>query len=481
MKLFLLFLSFFSFKILCVFPGLDKLKDTKDIVPYKISDAVSLIRSCKTKEYKLIDPKDYILDKDQAELEKELKDIYKKHKVVSLVIMLDYIDLRDNYGNTLEISNYTNLLIEELYVQNIISIETPIIVAVISIKDKKMTMKVEGRISQIITEQDCYNILNIVNNYFAYGEYSYGSIELGKLINYYLSNTGFWARNKKFFYMIFLLVFCFCFCYFLSVVAQRIKDRRNMRLTMSDEEKLIKIKDFLKKAKANRKILSDSCIICLEPFDNCVSIFHTISQDNRRKEIEKAIEKEKENQRETRNPDNFMETEKDTYMNTYANTNRLAEELNNQEENNINNENSIDIKNNIKNLKNDENSNNNSNNNNANNNMDESIIVQRNSDITDTQISTLPCGHRFHVKCISQWMLQKKNICPMCREKINVDIPENDDEDLQNELLNIQIELHPAFALLVFQTINEELTWGAITLPVINGGLFGGIAGFAFI
>ena len=61
--------------------------------------------------------------------------------------------------------------------------------------------------------------------------------------------------------------------------------------------------------------------------------------------------------------------------------------------------------------------------------------------------------------------------------KTELEVP----EDLQNELLNIQIELHPAFALLVFQTINEELTWGAITLPVINGGLFGGIAGFAFI
>ena len=70
----------------------------------------------------------------------------------------------------------------------------------------------------------------------------------------------------------------------------------------------------------------------------------------------------------------------------------------------------------------------------------------------------------------------------MCREKMDVSISDNgDEEDLQNELLNIQIELHPAFALLVFQTINEELTWGAITLPVINGGLFGGIAGFAFI
>jgi hypothetical protein len=250
---------------------------------------------------------------------------------------------------------------------------------------------------------------------------------------------------------------------------------------MSDEEKLIKIKEFLKKAKADRKILSDNCIICLEPFDNCVSIFHTISQDNRKqKELEQEKEEqkepEKEKERGARNQDNILETEKDTYMNTYANTNRLYEEINIQEENNINNENSLDIKKAFKNRKKESNVSNN-----LSNNINDSVNLQRNSIVTDTQISTLPCGHRFHVRCISEWMLQKKNICPMCREKINVDLPENDDEDLQNELLNIQIELHPAFALLVFQTINEELTWGAITLPVINGGLFGGIAGFAFI
>ena len=35
------------------------------------------------------------------------------------------------------------------------------------------------------------------------------------------------------------------------------------------------------------KILSDNCIICLEPFDNCVSIFHTISQDKNNEEIGK--------------------------------------------------------------------------------------------------------------------------------------------------------------------------------------------------
>ena len=114
-----------------------------------------------------------------------------------------------------------------------------------------------------------------------------------------------------------------------------------------------------------------------------------------------------------------------------------------------------------------------------NNNSEINVPIDNN--IIDNRISTLPCGHRYHVKCISEWMLHRQKICPMCREKINVDIPENDDEDLQNELLNIQIELHPAFALLVFQTINEELTWGAMTLPVLNGGLFSGLAGFTLI
>ena len=455
MKLCLIYILLSFFQIKTIFPSFSSISN-----PYKIEDVIQLIKSCKTKEYKIIDPKNYITEEDQKKLEKELKDIYNKHKVVSFFIMLDYIDLKDNKGNNIEISNYTNLLIEEVYYQNIVGIDTPIVVAVISIKDKKMTMRVEGRVSHIVTEQDCYNILNIINNYYAYGEYSYGSIELGKLLNYYMSNTGFWARNKKFFYMIFLLIFCFCFCYICSIIAQKIKERRNLRLTMSDEEKLIKIKEFLKKAKANRKILSDNCIICLEPFDNCVSIFHTISQQ----ENNNLIKKEN-----TRNKDNLLNTERDTYLNTYANTNRLNEELNIQEEINVNNENNNENEDKNKIVNNNTKINN------------DSIILQRNSIITDTQISTLPCGHRFHVKCISEWMLQKKNICPMCREKINVDFPENDDEDLQNELLNIQIELHPAFALLVFQTINEELTWGAITLPVINGGLFGGIAGFAFI
>ena len=229
--------------------------------------------------------------------------------------------------------------------------------------------------------------------------------------------------------MIVLLIFSFCFCYLLAIIAQKIRDKRNMRLTMSDEDKLLKIRDFLKKTKVNKKIITDSCIICLEPFENCTSINHSLIH----------------------------------------------------EENNINDNNSINHKNdNENNVKL------------TNNNIDNDIQIEmqnvgnenadKASNISDNQISTLPCGHRYHVKCITEWMLRKKNICPMCREKIDVDIPENNQEDdLQNELLNIQIELHPAFALLIFQTINEELTWGAMAIPAINGGLFAGLGGFAFI
>jgi hypothetical protein len=303
-------------------------------------------------------------------------------------------------------------------------------VAIISIKGKIMTMKAEGSVSYTITQQDCYNILNIINNYFVYGEYSLGTVELAKIINYYLTNTSFFARNIRFFIMILILILSFALCYFLAVIAQKIKDRRTLRLTMMDEEKLLKIKEFLKKTKADKKILSDNCIICLEPFDNCTSVNHSLLEES--------------------NNINYENNE-----NILVNDN---EDINSKNLDKKNDDVHIEMKN-----------------------MSDGNI-ERKPSLSDNQISTLPCGHRFHVKCITEWMMRKKNICPMCREKIDADIPENNEEDdLRNELLNIQIELHPAFALLVFQTINEELTWGAIAMPSINSGLFAGLGGFAFI
>lgn len=396
----------------------DKFKHTKK---YTFNDIINLIKLNNTKDYFIIDPDNYIEKEDEKNLEDQLIQIYKGHRVIPILIMAHNFDLVID-GKNIGISNFTEKIIDEIKEKKIIKDKFPIIIAVISIEDKIMTMKAEGSISYTITQQDCYNILDIVNNYFSYGKFSDGAVELGRLINYYLVNTGFFSRNKRFFIMIIILIFCFCLCYFLAFCAQKIRDRRNLRLTMSDEQKLLKIREFLKKTRADKKILCENCIICLDSFDNCKSVNHSLIEDNEKKDMI-LIKENKDNNEVLSNNDVNIEMQN---VSTYN--------------------------------------------------------LDKKSEMTDTQISTLPCGHRYHVKCITEWMLKKKGICPMCREKINVDIPEmNEEDDIQNELLNIQIELHPAFALLVFNTINQELTWGAMALPAINGGLFAGLGGFALI
>ena len=425
-------LFIFQFILLLILPNLSLSKTplisfVKILKKYTTSDIVTFISECKTKHYKIIDPDEYLKKDDIIELEKQFKEIYSSHNVVPILVIARNIDLTDKSGKKIDISNYTEIVYDEIVNRKIVKNESSVILAVVSIEGKIMTMKALGQVSLTITQQDCYNILNVINNYYSYGEYSYGTVELSKLINYYLVNTGFFARNKRFFLMIFILLLSFIFCYILALIAQKIRDRRNLRLTMSDEEKLLKIREFLKKCKSDKKILSDNCIICLEPFDNCTSVNHSIVAESNKGNKDNNLIDEDEEKKENKDK-----------------TSVIIEMQNMGSENNEN--------------------------------------INNKSNLSDNQISTLPCGHRYHVKCITEWMLRKKSICPMCREKMDVSISENgDEEDLQNELLNIQIELHPAFALLVFQTINEELTWGAMALPAINGGLFAGLGGFAFI
>ena len=101
------------------------------------------------------------------------------------------IDLTDKNGKKIDISNYTEIIFEEIHKKKLVREDASVILAVVSIEGKIMTMKAKGTVSFTITQRDCYNILNIINNYYSYGEYSYGTVELGKLINYYLVNTSF--------------------------------------------------------------------------------------------------------------------------------------------------------------------------------------------------------------------------------------------------------------------------------------------------
>ena len=131
-----------------------------------------------------------------------------------------------------------------------------------------------------------------------------------------------------------------------------------MQWTMSDEEKLLKISEFLKKTKVNKKILSDCCIICLDSFENCTSLTYTIINESQR------------GKRQKNNNDILIDIENETNINSNINT--YSMEFKEQMElqnlisnNNINNFNNINNENNIYNIYSQNNNNiNNENNNN---------------------------------------------------------------------------------------------------------------------
>ena len=50
------------------------------------------------------------------------------------------------------------------------------------------------------------------------------------------------------------------------------------------------------------------------------------------------------------------------------------------------------------------------------------------------ETSTMECGHKFHRKCISDW-LKKEESCPMCRMKFNLKSYENNYNNSKNNLL----------------------------------------------
>lgn len=53
------------------------------------------------------------------------------------------------------------------------------------------------------------------------------------------------------------------------------------------------------------------------------------------------------------------------------------------------------------------------------NGMEEKDISNTETKIEENNdISTLECGHQFHIDCISKWM-ERKNEYPLCRQKIN--------------------------------------------------------------
>ena len=65
--------------------------------------------------------------------------------------------------------------------------------------------------------------------------------------------------------------------------------------------------------------------------------------------------------------------------------------------------------------------------------------------LTSDDSIALECRHQFHKKCIELWM-KKNSICPLCRNKLQIDnlnknysLNDQDNSNYQNSLLDINL------------------------------------------
>ncbi|MCQ2818117.1 MAG: TPM domain-containing protein [archaeon] len=72
-------------------------------------------------------------------------------------------------------------------------------------------------------------------------------------------------------------------------------------------------------------------------------------------------------------------------------------------------------------------------------------------------ISKLQCGHQFHTDCIVNW-LKRKESCPLCREKFDIDEPQKG-QNFGERILNIQRTIHPTFSNYNFSFFNDDFSW----------------------
>ena len=318
--------------------------------------------------YFIFDTNNYINNTNK--LTENLKNIYKKYNVSIIIFLINKLELNDNKT---DIYNCLKNLENDLINYNIFQKEKKYFLLMISFEDKLMTLRSSENLNNLFSNSDKYSILQSVNYYLTNKQNEEAIKTFMNKIIFYLKNTNYFSRHKSIFiFPLFLLTILLI----LIIINYCVKRRNKLQLTMNDEEKLNKIREFLQKSKSDKNIITDNCIICLNPL-------------------------------------------------------------------NMDNDNNIDPNN-------------------------------------EFSVSTLQCGHKYHLKCISEWFLKQKHTCPMCREKIDLNLPQENNRQFQENLLRVQSDLHPAFALLAFDLANENLNWAIIGADIFDPGLMGDLGAAAF-
>lgn len=171
-------------------------------------------------------------------------------------------------------------------------------------------------------------------------------------------------------------------------------------------EKLEKIKQLTESRKNKKQFIADNCIICLEEFSNKDS-----KMNNKQIEGEKSSNK-------------ILENDK-------INENIIKEDNTNFKKDNLEKtESKINTK------------------------LNKSAAEEND----DSLPFSLECGHTFHKKCISSW-LSKKNSCPLCKAKIDIEEDDTNYKSIQENLVEIQTEYHPELRQWDLNFSNETFSW----------------------
>ena len=266
----------------------------------------------------------------------------------------NYIFVVNNFNENLEsIEDGVFHLSQYLFKEFKVKMEYSII-AFVSIKTRRIKIKMGEITKNIITDNNSENIISSFKDLFLQKDY------YKIFLKYYDNLTHYMNRDKIYLQInsdnstmiaIFIIIGFFSFAFLIVVIVIIIS---NCRYLPSDA-KLNKIVTFLKLQKTNQNIFIENCIICLKNLE----IVKIVNESNEVKEkIELTVKKN--------------------------DTNRIIIEKEDKDRNNQLIEKEEDY--------------------------NKELIEKE-----ENGISTLNCGHQFHTECIIRW-LKIKNECPICSQ-----------------------------------------------------------------
>ena len=262
-------------------------------------------------KHMIVDPEKYLEHADLRVANQYLQDLYQLYNISCHVYFIS--KMQNKYDLEEEVASFVSKLTFLLY-KTYDNFDENAITAVFFIKDRKMRIRTSRDLRQILTDNDCLNILNKRKSDLRRNNFEEVANGLVKdLFNTYKIKIEHKDIDNNI--IIFTIIFIIIIAIIFSIFNNNEKSTKN-------EDKVKVFLDKLKKRENPKEIFSESCIICLDDFESNEKI----------KELEKSGNKEAFEKAET---------------------------------------------------------------------------------------SVLECGHKFHRKCIADW-LKKESNCPMCRMKFDI-------------------------------------------------------------